>query len=473
MSISLTVSGDDVVPSDINTPLRRYHYVSYALPAIAMAWMQAPIVVVQGVYAKYLGLSLTAIASTVLLARIFDAVTDPLIGYYADLYCKRHGTRKPFVVTGGLLMIISSYFLYIPFSDGVVYFGVCLFAFYLAYTVFEVPHQAWASELAVTAADKSNIFSWRNIFVYFGLGIFYAVPLLPIFESTDITLDTLKISVILASACMLLFLLLCAKYTPNGNSNRIQFNGETIEKENSSRLRAFGQFLLLMTQNKPMCLFLVSYLSWGVGGGMWLGLFFLYVDSYVGIGELFSKAFMIGLVAGIAITPVWCKIANRFGKKVAMGLAYCLMSLAFVCTPLLTPGEVGLWELALLNVVYTTGAGCIQAIAPALLSEIIDYNTLKFRSSSTAAFYSIQHFLNKSAMAIGAAFGLAIVGLYGFDATLDQQGAGVDFGFFLAMTLLPTAFLVVALITIVLNPINERRHSIICCRFQARLEGKI
>ena len=72
-------------------------YAAYALPVITMLWLHAPLVIIQGIYAKYYGLSLTTIAAIVLLGRFFDAVTDPLIGYYSDRYRRRTGTRKPFV----------------------------------------------------------------------------------------------------------------------------------------------------------------------------------------------------------------------------------------------------------------------------------------------------------------------------------------------------------------------------------------
>ena len=453
--------------ADVNASPVLSHYLTYAMPAIAMAWMQAPIVVVQGVYAKYLGISLTTIAAIVLLARIFDAVTDPLVGYFADRYHNNHGTRKPFVVVGGLLMMVSSYFLYVPYSSGAVYFGVCLFLFYLAYTIFEIPHQAWASELATTAANKSIIFSLRNMVIYFGLGLFYVIPLLPFFESQNITFETLEVSVSVACILMLVFLVVCVRYTPNGVVHPVSKNKHkqmTISKRGVS---AFRSFIQLIIRNRPMCLFLGGYLSWGLGGGMWLGLLFLYVDSYLLVGELFAQAFLIGLLAGIVATPCWCNIAIKFGKKTAMGLAFVLMIISFIYTSMLKLGEVGLLELIVLNALYTIGTGCIQAIAPALLSEIIDYNTWKFRTESTAMYFAIQLFLNKAVMAIGAAIGLAIAGWYGFEASTTEQSTESAVGLLLAMTVFPVGFLAMALVLTVLNPINARRHNIISRRLSA------
>ena len=88
--------------------------VAYGLPLLPLYFLFGPITILQGIYVKYFGLPLTAVATVLLIARLFDAVTDPIIGYCADRYYTRHGSRKPLIVVGGLLFIISSWFLYVP-----------------------------------------------------------------------------------------------------------------------------------------------------------------------------------------------------------------------------------------------------------------------------------------------------------------------------------------------------------------------
>ena len=86
----------------------------YALPTVAVAFLMSPIAIIQGIYAKYFGLSLTEIATVLLIARMFDAITDPVVGHLSDRFSARHGSRKAFILFGGLLFIISAYFLFVP-----------------------------------------------------------------------------------------------------------------------------------------------------------------------------------------------------------------------------------------------------------------------------------------------------------------------------------------------------------------------
>ena len=122
---------------------------AYALPVIPVSILMSTNNVLSGLYATHHGLALSSIAMVMLIAGIFDAVTDPLIGYFSDRYHARTGTRKPFIIGGALLSIISAYFLFIPigfapfdaFDPGEIghvkvssaYFLCALLSFYFAY----------------------------------------------------------------------------------------------------------------------------------------------------------------------------------------------------------------------------------------------------------------------------------------------------------------------------------------------------
>ena len=427
-------------------------------------WVSAPILtIVQGIYAKYYGLSLIAIASVILAARLFDAVTDLLIGYFSDRHHRSTGSRKPFILVGGLLLIVSSYFLYVPFMTSIVYLGAWLFVFYLAQTLFEIPHNAWASELALTSKDKSTIYSFRSIAAYVGAVLFYVIPLLPFFDTRDVTPETLQVSVVMAGTLMVFFLILCLKYTPNGVSS-----GAVIDRNSKLKvadiLRRDGplkSMIKSIVANKPLCIFLGGYMSFGLGVGLWYGLIFLYVDSYLGLGEQFAQVFLVSYIVGILATTFWCKLAIKFGKKMTMGAALIFIIVSFIYTGMLRSGEVGLQELLILIITNTVGTACILALAPALLSEITDFSAWKFRRESTASYFSLYTFMTKVNAASGAALGLAIAGWYGFDASVTTQSSEAGFGLFLAMTILPSTFMVIAFIFTTLNPINSRRHDIV------------
>lgn len=86
----------------------------FVIPFAGVSLFMASLGVLHGIYAKYFGISLTAIATVLLVSRLFDAINDPIIGYSSDRVRLHTGTRKQFVFIGGLLTAISCYFLIQP-----------------------------------------------------------------------------------------------------------------------------------------------------------------------------------------------------------------------------------------------------------------------------------------------------------------------------------------------------------------------
>ena len=461
---------------DRESSLSLSHYLSFSAPFLTMVWLAGPIHVLQGIYAKYYGFSLATLASIILLARLFDAVSDPLIGHLSDQYHHRRGTRKPFIFIGGILLVVSAYFLCVPVGGDVygessnvsiAYFSIWFIALYLAMTLFEIPHAAWASELALTSTDKAKIFSYRSVAGLLGMAFFYLVPLLPFFDTQDITPETLKVSVISAGVLMLPLLYFCIKNTPN--SSPLDAVSPSLANDQHDNKNSLRRLLRSLLGNKPMVIFFSAFLMYGFGIGMWFSLVFLYVDSYLGLGEYFAQVFLLSFTVGIVATPIWCKLAIVYGKKAILSAAMILLIISFLYAGLLEPGVTEFWDLLALQVVNVLGGSCMVAFAPAMLSEIIDYSTWKFRIEQTATYYALFTFLGKLNIAVGGALGLAIAGWYGFDATTTVQTSKGIIGIMLGMAWLPIIFIVIALVLIVLNPIDTRRHGIIRRRLDARI----
>ena len=437
--------------------------MTYSAPNLAISWLVAPLAIVQGIYAKYHGLSLTAIAAIILIARLFDTVSDPVVGHYSDRFHRRTGTRKPFVLVGGLLTILCGYFLYVPPPQvTLVYFAVWLFMFYLSWTLFEVAHIAWASELADTAQSKTLIYSYRNISTYGGQALFYITPLLPFLETRDITPETMWISAIAAGIFILPTLFYCLKFTPDS------YRASPVNQ--SCKLHTeWHEFLRFLLSNRAYLIFIAAFLCKTFSAGMWYGLIFIYVDAYLGMGNQFSQMFLIAFAVGIMATPMWYRVANWIGKKNTWLLSMVLLIISFIYTAFLKPGSTGFTELLGLKITQTLGFSCMGVVAPAILSEIIDYSTWKEGCERTATYFSLYTFTSKVSAAIGTALGLGIAGWFGFDATATLHGKESIWGLILAISWLPLIFASLGLFFIALTPINEHRHAIIRRRLDARV----
>jgi len=113
--------------------------------------------------------------SLLLAAKVWDVITDPLIGRFSDRTQSRFGRRLPWMAVGAVLMALGFAGMFMaPFSDSAatvqgVYFVVALMLTYTAFTMVGVPYGAMTPELTDDYDERSSLTAWRMGFGSIGL----------------------------------------------------------------------------------------------------------------------------------------------------------------------------------------------------------------------------------------------------------------------------------------------------------------
>ena len=446
------------------------HYMAYVAPSMMLAFLMGPIGILQGIYAKYFGVALTTIATVLLISRLFDAVTDPIIGYWSDRHYAISGTRKPFIVAGGLLFIISSYFLYVPVDINTLnaqttvstaYFLLWFLLFYFAWTLMEIPHLAWGSELTTNTKAKNKLFSVRASSVFVGSLFFYLIPLLPFFPSDEFTPQTLQWTGIAAGLLMLPALYYCVKVTPDGST------------QNTSKADIHSAWALRheIISNKPFLLFISAFCLYGLASGMWATLIFIVADTFLNFGSYFALITVAALALSIASLGFWYWLANCFGIKLAWGVGVFSYACALCTTGFLAPEQVGLLEFTAVLLLAYAGNASAVALSPSLLADIIDYGRWKFGTDHSATYFALYTLVLKTAFAIGGSVGLGIAGGFGFEPSSTEHTVEAVFGLRLAASWLPTTVMVLSVGIMALVPLTIQRSHLIRCRLERRCQS--
>ena len=445
--------------------LNNWKILAFSAPSLGVMFLMGPMSIVQGIYAKYFGIPLTTLAGILLLCRLFDVFSDPLMGYFSDRYRARTGTRKPFVLVGGLSLIVCSYFVFVP-PDNVsaVYVTFWLISFYAASTLFYIPSYAWGGEMSVCPEERTLIFSVQAFVGKVGLLLFYLVPFLPLFTSTEMTPETLRVSVIIAVIFMLPGLYIALRYAPNGSS----VQKDKVKKKKTVSV-SFREFISAIKCNKPFQIFVAAYMCVSLGVGMYTGLLFIFVDSYLGQGEDYAKLFSLSLVVGLISIPLAYKAIILIGKKWAWGLSLLLMTLSIYYSGQLRPDQDLFWSLLIIKIIFDVGGATLPMITLSLLNESIDYGLLSNKTERRGLYFSIYSLLIKFEIALGLALGLAIAGWLGFDATATTHGEASGFAIRMAMSWIPCVFMILGFFFIWRLPIDERRAGIIARRLANRV----
>ena len=129
-------------------------------------------------YGADLGISLAVIGAVWMIARVFDAITDPLIGYLGDRTDTRWGRRRVWMVAAVPFLMIAVYKIFFPQlgADG-GYLLLWLVVFWLGWTMLFIPYYAWAAELSPEYNERTTIAAWR---MFIGMIANVATKILPV-----------------------------------------------------------------------------------------------------------------------------------------------------------------------------------------------------------------------------------------------------------------------------------------------------
>lgn len=358
-------------------------------------------------YAKMTALSLETIGLVILLSKIIDAVTDPVMGYLADRIETPFGRRKPWLLIGAPIFLVGIFMLLTPTAQtGLAYFAAAWVVMYIGYTIVTVPHNSWQMELVREYDERQRVATYRTVASFGGSMMFMAMPLLmlPITGTTAFTAEVLEIIAWVVVACFALFVPLAVMVTPK-------------EQRLSRREVKLTQMHTLFTNNRPFQIFIAAYLLWGIGAGVWSKLTYLYVDAYLGIPEMFTFILAGTFAMRLLALPMWTWLVRRSEKKTIWMVSVFGLAMVLPIIALVPPGEGAfVWILVLSMLVGVFDAG-VMLLPFSMMGDIADYDSYKNNFDRTASFKSMLSLMTKSVLAVGGGAGFMLAGLAGFQAT--------------------------------------------------------
>ena len=440
--------------------LSRRVLAAYSAPAFSQSFLVGPAIsVLQGIYAKHFGLGLDQIAVVIFVSRVFNAVTDPAIGYLSDSYRARHGSRKPWLLGGSVVALLACWFLYVPAGRVTTLSFLCWFLLAdIGWSMTEVPYTAWMAELTEDYSERTRVASWRSVGKYLGLIAFFGLPLVVgrFLGTTEFTPETLRWSAIIAVVVLPATALIAIFVVPNGTA------------PGPPAANPFREAMHAVAGNRPLWRFVAMYAASGLANGMGWGLVFFYIDGYLKLGGKLAGLLVLSIPVAIVAAPVWGTLCRRFGKQQmwAVGCAAAgVMSLGYL---VISPGH---WAAVLLTatlLLLNASVVAEQVAAPAVLADIVDYGRWRFDADHGGTYFALFAMATKANIGAGAAIALAVSGAFGFDAKLATQTTGGICGLLFGFSALPAVLYLAAAVMIWRFPINRRRQRVIVRAIERR-----
>ncbi|HRF69095.1 MAG TPA: MFS transporter [Muribaculum sp.] len=421
-------------------------------------------------YANVFGLSLIDTGVLLLVTRIWDAVSDPMMGAVADRTKTRWGKYRPYLLWVAAPFSICGILLFTTpdwgYAARLIWAYVTYILMMTVYTGINVPYGAMLGVMTDNSQEKTVFSSFRMFFAYGGsfIALFAWDPLCRMFQDGfgfSLQSSWQFAMIVIASCCFILFLL-CFRLTR--------------EQLTTVSAASLGKDLKALVTNKPWWLLNGASLCFNlfntvrgatvafffadiIGGEQHIVIFsvsmLFYSGLFLGVGEV---ANMVGVALAVAIT-------KKLGKKPTFILVDALLIvfsiIFFTCSP---ESNAGLLVMLLLQVVISVLTGIMSPLVWSMYADVSDYSELKYRSASTGLIFSSASMAQKFGGAIGGAAVMWLLHGYGYverpegvqSVDIVQPDSAITC-LWMLMTFIPAGVALLSLVIVWLYPLTTKR----------------
>lgn len=397
-------------------------------------------------YATDLGIPLTAIGMVIMSAAIFDAVTDPAMGYASDRFRTRYGRRKSWVFVGAPLLTASVWMLLNPGPQSTIAYLAFWYIFLrVGSTLLGVPYAAWGAELSNDYHTRTRIQSAREKFVLLGLIGAALVPALIEY----VTGDSNAATVLRSYSWLVLFLL------PGVTALVLARVPEPPPSLNEGKT-SFLKSLRLIRRNKLFRIVIVIELLIAGGEAFRNTLSLFFMQDVIGIANV-GTLYLVYFTCGLLAIPAWDLLARRYGKHRSLAGAMILVSFVSVSIFFLRSGQATSF-----TVLFAMKGFCFGAFAylpRAMVADVVDIDTARSGDARAGSYFAVLGFMTKCAASF-AGLSLPLLAWVGYDATpTGVNGPRELLWLGILYALVPTSVFGLALYLSWTWPLTSERHA--------------
>ena len=399
--------------------------------------------------------------AAILVGKVWDAVTDPMVGFLSDRTRTRLGRRRPYFLFGALPLLLASWYFFtapaITDSPWLLFAwataALCLLN--TAYTVVNIPYGSLTPELTRDYKERTSLNGFRFSFAVIGtlLGAAIVLPVVGLAPTPRQGYSNVGLIFGLIMAATILVTFFVVREPDHSQTERSK--------------QGFMATFLVVFKNK-LYLRLVGVYTANLTGITFLQTILVYYFKYLYQDEAMTTLAML-LLLGVAMlcVPLSVLVAKHLGKKRTYQLA--LLILAVCCLAIFFLGHVfGMPFTLAVMVLAGVGVGFGYVPPFAMLPDVVEVDAVQTKSRKEGAYYGMWTFFSKIGVALAASLAGFFLNLAGFVPNVAAQSAATLLTIRLIIGPIPALIFLAGIWLIQRYPLDEPTYAALIAAAESR-----
>jgi sugar (glycoside-pentoside-hexuronide) transporter len=401
-----------------------------------------------------LGISPFWAGIALLIPRLWDVVTDPVMGAISDRTHTRMGRRRPYLLIGGALFGIAFFLIFAAPTEAsemtkVVYVTAAYMLTSTAYTIYEVPYGAMAAEMSADYRERTVLTGYKMMAAR--IGIVIAVTLGPyIYTSQETLAGGFRLLGGIFGGFMVITALI--SFFSTARAPRIARVVHAFSLKDEFRA---------IVRNRPFAILFMVFLLQNIAIGASATTLVYYLTVVMKVNSAVAgQLFAVGAITATVVTPAWVYLTRNIEKKTAYfaGLA---IAAAMALPALFLPPNL---YYLLFAILFFAGIGdaAHQLFSLSMVADTVEVGELDTGMRREGAIFGAWAFCLKLGMALGAFFvsiGLNLAGYTAGSNAAADQSEHVILTIRVLYSLLPFVLWLLAILILRAYDLDEKRFN--------------
>lgn len=395
-----------------------------------------------------------------LVAVLWDAFTDPIVGHLSDNCKSKYGRRRPFMLCGSLPLYVFTILLFTAVGNGgtgqILYYMLIAICFWTAYKFYVIPFLSLSAELTLDFKERNNIKSLTGVIMYTSTWLVTAGPMFvldKVIAAGGTEKTAWMVSAIMFGLIGLAGALICWRCTRGKERMTPE---EIADKKGKTKKDIIKDYMILI-KLKPFRNIAIYIFFTCVNYSVASAAFVYLMSNNLGLSEAKQAGYWTAYtLICFALLPICNFLSNKIGKKMVT-ILLCLVTICG-CVIYAIVGIQSYEHLLVYTVIYNISNVCFWTIGYSMVNDCCEAYEFITGERREGSINGIASFAQKLGSAVGMWLSGILLSFVGYDASLAEQSEEALNGILQLNTSLPAVMISISVIFVILYPITEKRY---------------